>query len=257
MDTHSFNIDIAKDLGIGAAFIHNIAHWVLRNAANNENYYEGFFWTYNSAQAFLEIFTYLTKEQLRTVIKNAIEKGYLKKGNFNKNPHDRTLWYTLTEKSIEFYPKLKELLNNKKLEIKDISNDLKPNDDASQLHLLNFTNGKIENPKCLKETDINPNINVLKIKNKKEKFDEEKNNKQEYVSLKNKTTAYRDLTTEPEPHPHDTAEIREKHFKKHGIVTNFHDIKTKKLSPIAKLISNIPKNIVKNERKQGVNQFLQ
>lgn len=239
MDTHSFNIDIAKDLGIGAAFIHNIAHWVLRNAANNENYYEGFFWTYNSAQAFLEIFTYLTKEQLRTIIKNAIEKGYLKKGNFNKNPHDRTLWYTLTEKTIEFYPKLKELLNNKKLETKNTLNDLKPNNDASQLHLLNSTNGKIENPKCIKETDINTNINELKIKNKKsdEQFVKEKDKRQEYVSLKNKTPVYRDLTQEPEPHPHDTPEIRKKHFNKLGIATNNYDINNKNINPIAELQS--------------------
>lgn len=103
MKIHQFNTEIAKDLGIGAVFVDYIAQCVLTNEANNKHFHEGTYWTYNTAEALLSLFEYFTKNQLRTVIKNAIDKGYLRKGNFNKDRFDRTLWYALSEKSIKFY----------------------------------------------------------------------------------------------------------------------------------------------------------
>lgn len=95
-------------------------------------------------------------------------------------------------------------------------------------------------PCRMRHTYIKEDIkDIKKINNKKsdEQFVKEKDKRQEYVSLKNKTPVYRDLTQEPEPHPHDTPEIRKKHFNKLGITTNDYDINNKNINPIAELQS--------------------
>ena len=45
---HSFNIDIAKKVGIaGAVILNNIYWWVDKNSKNQINFFEGKYWTYN------------------------------------------------------------------------------------------------------------------------------------------------------------------------------------------------------------------
>jgi hypothetical protein len=237
MATHCFNTEIASDLGVnGAVFIQNLAFWIEQNSANHRHFYEGTYWTYNTAEALLRLFPYFSKDQLRTVIQKAIDKGYMKKGNFNKSSYDRTLWYSLTEKATKYYPEITKNFE----QISDVSLEeekgLESSNDAPQFELGKIPNGNGAYPNYLKETNINTNINLLKIKNKKEK-NEKKDDRQEYVSLKNKTPIYQDLTKEPDPHPHDTPEIREKHFKKLGIATNNYDINNKNINPIAELQS--------------------
>ena len=66
---HSFDIDIAVKVGVNAAVIYNnILHWVKKNAANRENFHDGYYWTYNSKKAFAELFPYMTDRQVRTAL---------------------------------------------------------------------------------------------------------------------------------------------------------------------------------------------
>lgn len=97
--THSFDIDIAKEYGILEAIIlNNMGFWIARNRANGKNFFDGEFWTYNSAAAFSEVFPYATKRQIEIALKNLRDNDILKTGNYNKDKRDRTLWYTLTTK---------------------------------------------------------------------------------------------------------------------------------------------------------------
>lgn len=96
---HIFDVDIATEYGINAAILfENICYWVKQNEANETNFFDGDYWTYNSKKAFSELFPYLSERQVRTGLDKLIESGLIKTGNYNKLAYDRTLWYALTQK---------------------------------------------------------------------------------------------------------------------------------------------------------------
>ena len=96
---HTFDIDIAKDYGmLEAILLNNMWFWIEKNRANNVNYYDGYFWTYNSTKAYNELFPYVSQRQIQNALKKLREEGILQTGNYNKLAYDRTLWYAFTKK---------------------------------------------------------------------------------------------------------------------------------------------------------------
>ena len=96
---HVFDTDVAKKYGVNAAIIlQNIGYWIAQNEANEINFYDGRYWTFNSKRAYGELFPYMSEKQIRTAIEKLIEDGVLVTGNYNKLAYDRTTWYALTEK---------------------------------------------------------------------------------------------------------------------------------------------------------------
>lgn len=94
-----FDVDIAKEYGINAAVIlQNLSYWIEKNRANDQNFFDGNYWTYNSNKAFEKLFPYLSAKQIRSTIEKLIEQGLIITGNYNKSAYDRTLWYAITEK---------------------------------------------------------------------------------------------------------------------------------------------------------------
>ncbi len=105
---HSFDVDIAKEYGIlEAILLNNIWFWIEKNRANNVNFYDGYYWTYNSTRAFNELFPYVSQRQIQTALKRLIENEILQTGNYNKVAYDRTLWYAFTEKGKSIMQKCK------------------------------------------------------------------------------------------------------------------------------------------------------
>ena len=99
MQIFSFDSDVAKDVGVNAAVLfYNIAWWIEKNEANNANFHDGDYWTYNSMKAYTEMFPFMSKQNIRTAIKVLQDGGYIKTGNYNAAAYDRTLWYALTDK---------------------------------------------------------------------------------------------------------------------------------------------------------------
>ena len=97
MSRHSFDPDIAAQVGLNAAVIYqNVLWWCEKNAANGDNIHDGKAWTYNSVAAFAVLFPYLTAKQIRTALDSLIEKGLVMVGNYNKDARDRTRWYAIT-----------------------------------------------------------------------------------------------------------------------------------------------------------------
>lgn len=95
---HSFDVDVAVRFGVNAAIIFkNLYHWVEKNRANEKNFHDGRYWTYNSVKAFHDLFPYLSEKQIRTAINTLIEGGAVVTGNYNSQPYDRTLWYSITD----------------------------------------------------------------------------------------------------------------------------------------------------------------
>lgn len=97
--THIFDVEIAKEYGVNAAILlQNLGYWIMRNKANETNYYDGKYWTYNSRKAWSELFPYMSERQIDTAFKKLIDNGLVVTGNYNKLKYDRTLWYALTQK---------------------------------------------------------------------------------------------------------------------------------------------------------------
>ena len=93
---HSFDVEVAKDVGVNAAILFtNISFWVAKNKANGKNYRDGVYWTYNSRKAFGELFPYLGDGAIRGALQKLEDKGYLIKGEYNKANYDRTGWYSV------------------------------------------------------------------------------------------------------------------------------------------------------------------
>lgn len=96
---HFFDVDLAKKYGVNCAIlIANFDYWISKNKANNTNFYDGRYWTFNSKKAFSELFPYLSEKQIRTTLDKLIDEGLIITGNYNVSAYDRTLWYAFTEK---------------------------------------------------------------------------------------------------------------------------------------------------------------
>lgn len=99
---HSFDSRIAEKVGVNSAIIlNNLYFWVEKNKANDCNFHDGYYWTYNSQKAFSELFPYFTQKQIRYAIKKLIDMEIIITGNYNELSYDRTLWYAITEKGYE------------------------------------------------------------------------------------------------------------------------------------------------------------
>lgn len=141
---HYFDVDIATKYGINAAIIlQNLGHWIKRNEANESNYYDGYYWTFNSRKAYQELFPYMSKWQIENAFKKLIDEGLVITGNYNEMKYDRTMWYALTEKA-------KCILHFREM-------------DCSKIQNGSCKNGK---PIPNINTDINANINTDKEERK-------------------------------------------------------------------------------------------
>lgn len=95
---HSFDIEIATKYGVPVAiFLNNLAYWIKKNQANRKHFHDGRYWTYNSVQAYSELFPYWTPKQMRNVLEKLADSGLILKGNYNSTSYDRTLWYSLSD----------------------------------------------------------------------------------------------------------------------------------------------------------------
>lgn len=98
MSNHSFNPQIAAQVGLNAAVLYqNLTFWVEKNQANRRNFRKDRYWTYNSISAFAELFPYLTEKQIRTALDKLLDAKLILKGQFSDDKYDRTTWYALND----------------------------------------------------------------------------------------------------------------------------------------------------------------
>lgn len=99
---HHFNVEVATKYGVHSAILlDNFYYWIEKNRANGNNFFDGYYWTYNSKKALSELFPYLSEKQVRTAIENLVNDGILITGNYNEMKMDRTTWYSITKKGYE------------------------------------------------------------------------------------------------------------------------------------------------------------
>ncbi len=95
---HHFDVELAQEFGLlEAIMLNHFRFWIAKNEANDQNYHDGCYWTYNSIKAFEQLFPYATKKQIRNALTHLLDAGVLKTGNYNTSSYDRTLWYAFSE----------------------------------------------------------------------------------------------------------------------------------------------------------------
>lgn len=95
---YGFNVEIAQKIGVNEAImLRNFQYWIQKNKANDTNFHDGQYWTYNTVNAFCEIFPFWTENQIRNILKKLTALGILKKGDFNQNRYNKTVWYSINE----------------------------------------------------------------------------------------------------------------------------------------------------------------
>lgn len=103
---HTFDSQIAVEYGVNAAILlQNLHYWIEKNRANEVNFFDGKYWTYNSVKAFRELFPYMSTKAINTALAKLLEAGILVTGNYNQSAYDRTLWYAITERGYSILTK--------------------------------------------------------------------------------------------------------------------------------------------------------
>lgn len=172
---HSFNVEIAEKYGLHEAIIlENLYFWVKKNIANGQNYYDGNYWTYNSAKAFTELFPYMSNATIRRVLGRLESLGLVMTGNYNKVAYDRTKWYALTKSGFALFGDMpaaepvgmSTICSNQQMQGQDLSNSIcSPICSNQQMDLPKSANGieTLSKPIPDINTDINTDHNNIPV----------------------------------------------------------------------------------------------
>ena len=99
MQFHSFNVHVAKKVGVNKAILlQYIEFWVDKNKANKVLIYEGKPWVYHTASGFEEIFSYMKDNTISKYLVELEKEGYLHSSQNiekGKNRNNRVKYYTL------------------------------------------------------------------------------------------------------------------------------------------------------------------
>lgn len=98
---HGFDVGIARTVGVNAAIVFNhIVYWLKINAAKEINQIDGKTWMYETQADIAKCLDYMTLEEVKKAVVKLLDTGLLIKENYNKNPFDKTAWYTTSDQRI-------------------------------------------------------------------------------------------------------------------------------------------------------------
>lgn len=172
MMIHFFNTDIAEAVGVNSAVIlEHIKYWSEKNKANDTNFHDGRYWSYNSVNAFSKMFPYMSAKQIRLAIEKLKEADLIATANYNTSVYDRTLWYALTDKAISIFrnskidlPKRENVKSQKGEPIPDIVPDKIPDIDNKEIDIstLHSDISLKENPKKSAKRFVKPSLEEVR-----------------------------------------------------------------------------------------------
>ena len=153
-----FSASLANEVGVnGAIILQNFAFWIMKNKAQNKNYYDGHYWTYNGSKELLKIFSFWSRRTLEYEIHKLQNNDYIRVGNYNKMPYDKTKWYSLTEKSLQLLKQCDALKST--YECTNLCKD----------NVQKCTKTMFKNVQAIPDVYHNNNSSIKKEKYKKEK----------------------------------------------------------------------------------------
>lgn len=94
--SYQFNVSHAVAYGVDEAiFLQNLIFWLRQNLANKKHFHDENVWTYNTLDAYTELFPFWTKKQIRRIIKSLIDQNVIIKAEHNQVQYDHTSWYAI------------------------------------------------------------------------------------------------------------------------------------------------------------------
>ena len=115
------NRTLAREIGLNEALIlQQVNYWIEINKKSGKNYYDGKYWTYNSIRSWQENdFDYMSFDTVKRVFAKLEKMNLLLVENYNKDPRDKTKWYTINYDELErLYFEIED--EKKKLELEKL-----------------------------------------------------------------------------------------------------------------------------------------
>ena len=126
--TYDFDGRIAAMYGVDEAVFIAMLHFLIaKNEANDRHFHDGRYWTYNSIRAMERLFPWWSKRQIERIVKKLKDAGVVLTANYNRDSHDRTLFYSLDESKLPISPFCRELSPNGDSTPSPNGDDLAPN----------------------------------------------------------------------------------------------------------------------------------
>lgn len=98
----TLSVELATALGLKEAIVVQQIHYWLEHAKKAErNYHDGRNWTYNTYTQWQEQFPFWSLKTVKRIFSSLEKKSLVLSGNFNKNPYDKTKWYSLDYERLE------------------------------------------------------------------------------------------------------------------------------------------------------------
>lgn len=108
LDEHPLMVmpNLAKAIGLNEAIVlQQIHYWNEMNKKTNNNFKDGYYWTFNSYDGWCEQFPFWSEHTIRRAINNLEKMGLLIAGNYNKLKIDRTKWYRIDYEKLDKWDK--------------------------------------------------------------------------------------------------------------------------------------------------------
>lgn len=94
--THSFDPAVAAKFGVDEAIVINhFTYFLNHHKANETNYFEGHYWTYDTADSLAQKMPYWSKNKIQKLLKRMEERHLLISGDFAPNRFQRPKYYRL------------------------------------------------------------------------------------------------------------------------------------------------------------------
>lgn len=104
VETHSFNVSLAKEVGLAEAIIlQHFYYWHRANLDNPDMTKDGRVWFFRSVKSVCDDFCYLTPSKVKTAIEKLVSDGWVFKGNYNADRMKRVTWYSLTDFTLSLF----------------------------------------------------------------------------------------------------------------------------------------------------------
>lgn len=88
--------ELACAIGLkNAIVLQQVHYWVRRNQRANRNNHKGYFWTYNTFEAWQKQFPFWSISTIKRIFSDLETRGLLVTGHFNRLNIDRTTWYRI------------------------------------------------------------------------------------------------------------------------------------------------------------------
>lgn len=103
-DSHSFNVQLAKMVGLTEAILlQHFYFWHQRARNLPDMLRDGRVWFYRSVAEMREVFPYLSDANVRTAIQHLIDRGLVVKGDYSSASMYKATWYSLTIAAIQLF----------------------------------------------------------------------------------------------------------------------------------------------------------